>query len=285
MHGLNFRFDYSHSSIGLKEVSRLILDVFEIDLSPLDRLGHDPSVVTFGYWDGDCLIANVSLYQRRLWLAGEQVTAFGVRSVATRPEWRSKGIFRDLMHRALAYADQRSSLIILETDFPDLYRPFGFRQIEEAYFTSSAMPGKSDSRSVELSLDREGDVDLLRSIFARRAPTSFVASACDHPALFLLKAKLTPEIRLFHLPRLDAVVAVEHVPDRLCVLDIVSPTIPPLRDIVRDLGFYGKQVEVRITPDLLSWIPDETKAADSGYMVRGPFAPEGQPLMLSTMRI
>lgn len=285
MHDLNFRSDYAQSKNGLRELGSLILDVFDVDISSLDRLGHDPSIVAFGWWHDEHLVANVSLYERRLCLSGQSVVAFGVQSVATRPEWRNRGLFRDLMARALDYADKRSALAILATGTPNLYRPFGFRKIEEVRFSSELTQRNSASKCRELSLGSDGDLELLNRTFATRVPTSLLASACDHPALFMLKAKLTPEIRLLHLPPLDAIVAVKQDTSSLTILDIVASAIPSLDEILNAIGFNGQQVHVHLTPDRLSWRPDESYPVDNGYMVRGPFAPEGQAFMLSDMRI
>ncbi|KEQ02217.1 acetyltransferase [Pseudorhizobium pelagicum] len=285
MHNLTFRSDYAHSRNGLTAVGSLILDIFGVDIKPLDRLGHDPSVIAFGWWAGENLVANVSLYERRLWLAGKQVEAFGIQSVATRPDWRNVGLFGDLMRRALHYAEQKSELVILATGTPDLYRRFGFRQIEEVRFVSRHASHRSTGESRELSLESDDDLALLNRTFANRAPTSLLASACDHPALFMLKAKLTPEIKLLHLPDLDAVVATKEEASSLFILDIVASNIPTFADIVSAIDFDGERVEVWLTPDCLSWQPDEEHTFDNGYMVRGPFAPEGQAFMLSDMRI
>jgi predicted N-acetyltransferase YhbS len=43
-----------------------------------------------------------------------------------------RGLFRDLMGRALSFADARVDLVILATGMPGLYMPFGFRQVKEA---------------------------------------------------------------------------------------------------------------------------------------------------------
>jgi GNAT superfamily N-acetyltransferase len=277
MKPLNFRSDYAHSCEGLSELSRLIYDVFEVDVSPLDRMGHDPSVVAFGWWPGNELVANVSLYKRQLWLMGEQVPAFGVQSVAVRPEWRGKGLFRDLMRRALNYADARVNLLILATGTPSLYTPFGFHQIKETTFSAELAQRQTRPGYRLLSLAEDGDVAFLRDLFSRRSPTSLVASACDHPSLFMLKVVGTPEIELLHLPVLDAVVAVKerHGPS-MTLLDIVAPFIPSLEDIVSALGYTGERIDVHLTPDRLSWTPEEQTPVDNGYMVRGFFAPEGR---------
>ncbi|WP_087006366.1 GNAT family N-acetyltransferase [Rhizobium sullae] len=285
MHNLTFRSDYAHSRDGLRALGGLILDIFGVDIKPLDRLGHDPSVIAFGWWEGENLVANVSLYERRLWLAGQKVKAFGVQSVATRPEWRNVGLFSDLMRRALHYADQRSELVILATGTPALYKPFGFRQIEEMRFVSRHTSRRSPGECRALSLENDDDLTLLNHAFANRAPTSLLASACDHPALFMLKAELTPEIKLLHLPDLNAIVAIKEEASSLFILDIVASSIPTIGDIVSAIDFGGERVEVWLTPDCLSWQPDEGHAFDNGYMVRGPFAPEGQAFMLSDMRI
>ncbi|MEZ0171247.1 GNAT family N-acetyltransferase [Microvirga sp. TS319] len=286
MNPLDFRSDYAHSGEGLSELTRLIYDVFEVDVSPLDRLGHDPSIVAFGWWLGNELVANVSLHERRLWLMGEQVAAFGVQSVAVRPEWRGKGLFRDLMRRALSYVDARVDLVILATGTPSLYTPFGFRQIEETTFGAGLAQQHTRPRYRLLSLYEDKDVTLLKEMFSRRSPTSLVASACDHPALFMLKAVETPEIELIHLPDLDAVVAVKgREGPSMTLLDIVAPSIPSLEGIVAALGYAGERIDVHLTPDRLSWVPEEQTPVDNGNMVRGFFAPETQAFMLSDMQI
>ncbi|MGO4569856.1 GNAT family N-acetyltransferase [Rhizobium sp. 2YAF20] len=286
MQELRFRSDYAHSAEGLRELTKLIYEVFEVDVSPLNRLGHDPSIVAFGWWRNDELVANVSIYERRLWLLGKQVTAFGVQSVAVRPAWRGRGLFRDLISRALEYADARVDLIILATGIPSLYMPFGFRQVQERTFSGVSAHQRIRRKCRRLSLNDDEDVALLRDLFARRSPTSLVASACDHPALFLLKAIEMPEIELVHLPDLDAVVAIKGANQpSITLLDIIAPSIPSLEEVVSALGYEGKRIQVHLTPDRLSWTPEKEMLVDNGYMVRGAFPPEGQAFMLSDMRI
>jgi hypothetical protein len=102
----------------------------------------------------------------------------------------------------------------------------------------------------------------------------------------MLKVVGTPEIELLHLPVLDAVVAVKgRHGSSMTLLDIVAPFIPSLEDIVSALGYTGERIDVHLTPDRLSWTPEEQTPVDNGYMVRGFFAPEGRAFMLSAMRI
>lgn len=286
MERLIFQSDYAHTTDGLSELTRLIRDVFEIDVSPLNQFGHDPSVAAFGWWHNRELVANVSLYERKLWLMGEQVTAFGVQSVAVRPPWRGNGLFRDLMERVLSFANGKVDLVILTTDTPSLYTPFGFRQIKETIFSSGVPRRQRHPAYRQLSLADNRDTAFLKSMFARRAPSSLLASACDHPALFMLKAVTTAEIELLYLLDLDAVVAVRGRNGTcMTLLDIVGPSIPSLAEIVSSLAYAGDRIEVHLTPDRLSWTPERQTPVDNGYMVRGPFAPEAEAFMLSDMQI
>jgi hypothetical protein len=64
MKPLNFRSDYAHSCEGLSELSRLIYDVFEVDVSPLDRMGASSAGIgsspcSDGKGGSDCLRARV----------------------------------------------------------------------------------------------------------------------------------------------------------------------------------------------------------------------------------
>jgi hypothetical protein len=165
-----------------------------------------------------------------------------------------------------------------------LYRRFGFRQIEETRFISTLVPRLSTATGRELSLDCDDDLALLNQAFSNRAPTSRLASACDHPALFMLKAQMTPEIRLIHLSEINAVVAIMENASSLVILDIIAPRIPSVDEIISAIAFTGQQVEVHLTPDCFSLQTYEKQPIDNGYMVRGPFAPEGHAFMLSDMR-
>lgn len=283
---LVFRLDTAASADGRAERARLIRDEFDLDITPLDRFGHDPSALFFGWWRGDALIANLCLYRETLWLAGAKVEACGLQWIVVRPEWRGRGLFRDLMRRALDHADAQSSLVLLATETPALYTPFGFEGLAESSFKGRLTPGGAAANHRRLDLDVDADVALLRDLFALRTPVSMVCTTCDDPALFFLKAVESPDIALIHLPDLDAVVAVEdHRPGILTLLDVVAPEIPPLGLIAAALGSRAQRAHVFFTPDRLAWTPTRIVPEYGGTMVRGSFPAFDCPIMLSAMRV
>lgn len=267
-------------------VDDLVRDVFEMDLSPLDRLGRDPSLLSFGWWRGDELVAHVGLARQTLRAAGGTVTTRGLQSVAVREAWRGRGLFRDLTTRALAHVDALGVPALLATETPALYRPFGFREIDEVVFLGPLTPAGARPRHRRLSLDGDDDVALIRDFFARRAPVSELCALEEHPSGFLLKALESPEIALEHLPDLDAVVAVEtEEPGCLTLLDVLAPAIPPLAAIAAALAADVDRARVAVMPDRLDWHPTGTRREDAGDMVRGPWPLDGHAVAFSPMRV
>lgn len=57
-----------------------------------------------------------------------------LRSVAVRPEWRSKGVGRALVHRAIAEAESRGlrALYLLTTTAEHYFPSFGFTKVDRA---------------------------------------------------------------------------------------------------------------------------------------------------------
>jgi GNAT superfamily N-acetyltransferase len=264
-----------------------VADVFAVDATPLLRIGHDPETVTFGWWQGDDLVANISLYPRQLCLAGAEVPALGIQSVGARAAHRRQGLFTDLIQKVLAYADARSCPIVFATDKPDLYLRWGFRRVAECAFATRVQPSARKPRYRRLAIDQDADIALIKARFADRAPASLIASTRDHVSAFFMRVLVMPWIEVLHLPDLDAIVAVEgREGPEMALLDVIAPAIPPLQDIVCALGCGKTRVILHLTPDLLCPDCDQIPCPyPTPLMVRGRFVADGVPMMLSRMRI
>ena len=283
---LTFRFDDAPTPASAEARARLIRDEFEVDLATLSRFGVDPGVVSFGWWRGSDLVAHAALAPQRLFAEGREIAAFALQWVTVRPDLRGRGLFRDLMGRALDHALARAEVVTLTTESPDLYERFGFSPIAETSFAGPLAPGRGRANHRRLDLGRAEDAALLVGQLARRAPVSRAAGDAVAPAFFLLKALESPEIELHHLPDLDAVVAIEREePGRLTLLDVVAAEIPPLAAIAAALGGDERWARVLFTPDRLGWTAHDAVAEDGGLMARGAWPLEGRPFMLSTMRV
>jgi GNAT superfamily N-acetyltransferase len=127
--GLTFRQDYFGDDAAWAALVSLLKDTFGIDIDPLRQLGGaDPTSMPFGWFDDTgTLAANLSAFAMPIVINGRTINAAGFQSGAVRPPWRGRGLYRDVTAKALEWCDQqRFEAVVLYTDKPDLYTPYGF---------------------------------------------------------------------------------------------------------------------------------------------------------------
>lgn len=254
--GLELRSGYFSDRPSFLALADLLRDIFEIDITSLDRFGGpDLTAMPFGYFDADgrC-VANFSAFSMPLTVEGRSVRAVGYQSGAVRPEYRGQGLYRDLMQRAFAWSDtQGFEAGLLLTDKPDLYVQYGFATVAQHSFRGP-MPeprGRPDARN--LSLEDDADLELVTALLEARCDVSERFSVRRATRTFLLNACFDPDIRLSHLPGLDALVAWRLEANTIQLLDIVAHEMPCLDAVVSALGPDAAHVEVLFYPDRLGW--------------------------------
>jgi GNAT superfamily N-acetyltransferase len=264
----------------------LVQDIFSIDLSEYSGYGvWHPGYRAFSWLAGDRIAANVSIRPLRLMVAGRPVPAAQLHAVATRPEYRRRGLFRDLMARVLAFADGRFDRLLLYTATSDLYPPFGFRHLPMHRFIGRlpAAEGKP-ARTRSLSVDDPADRALMLRLHDGREPVSSRFGLGANGDVLVANATLRRHWRLDYLEREDALVVWEISHGRTRLLDIVAPRMPSAAAIASLSGLGGGPIEVHFPPDRLGGdfraIPDVPEDGDFLW-IRGPLEVEGEPVMLS----
>ncbi len=182
-----YRDDFS-SPEDRVEVYKLLRDVFDVDVSPLQELElWDPTYRAFSYLDADgSCVANVATFTLVLIVNGQAVKAMGIQSVATRPAWRGRGLSHDLLRRALLWCDRNTQLTFLMTSIPGFYEPMGFRTIPQFSYVGDAPAARPHQpRCRRLNLDASEDRQLLVQILRRRSPVStrFAVDGLEGPSL------------------------------------------------------------------------------------------------------
>ncbi|MDG3577824.1 GNAT family N-acetyltransferase [Rhizobium sp. YJ-22] len=287
---LTFRQDYFDDPAGWKAIGDLLKTVFGVDIGPLDALGgHDRSNMPSAYFDaGGRCVANFAAFSMPLVIDGRRVRAAAWQSGAVLPDYRGRGLFRELIRITLERCEQAGfEVIVLYTDKPALYEPYGFVTFREQSFTGPApAAGNAFATARRLSVENPVDLALLRETLARRTPVSNRIAVCDQSLMFLLNAYLLEDVTLSWLEAEQAVIAWRQPQaDRFELLDIVAADIPALDTIIAGLGLAPTIVTVQFPPDRLGW--EETASAVDGdlvFMMRGPQALMPQaPFRLSPM--
>ena len=288
--GLTFRQDYFGDDAAWAALVSLLKDTFGIDIDPLRQLGGaDPTSMPFGWFDDTgTLAANLSAFTMPIVINGRTINAAGFQSGAVRPPWRGRGLYRDVTAKALEWCDQqRFEAVVLYTDKPDLYTPYGFVSLPMHLHAGDAptpIPATTPSR--RLDPWNAEDLALLQKTLNARVPGSDRLAVCRSSAMFLINTQFDADIRLSWLPEQQAVIAWKIGDDDCFVLsDVVASIIPPLPAILGGLGMSPRKVEVLFAPDRLGWQGQpRLLETTTRFMIRADAPVDlDQPAMLSPM--
>lgn len=287
-HGLTLRQDYFADPAAWNALVDLLQDTFSIDINLQAAFGGpDPSSMPSGYFDGDgrC-VANFSAFSMPMMINGRAIKAAGYQSGAVRPEWRERGLYRDLMQRTFERtAAEGYELDLLLTDKPALYERYGFRTLPQHVFIAR-MPKlqKSDRTARQLSLDAPDDLRLVKTLLQGRQPVSDRFAVIRQMEMFLLNACFNPAIRLTALGD-EAVIAWTFDGATFWLLDVAGTAIPSLSTILSALDLEPDRIEICFSPDRLDC--DVSVEPYEGYtmlMARGKAADDiAEPILLSPM--
>ena len=254
-------------------------------------LGHPWERVStpFVSFTGEVAITHVGLLEIPLVLMGQTVRVGGIHAVGTRPAYRRRGYYRQVMTAVLEYCASRYSTLLLTTGQPALYEPFGFRVFHEHIFLRAwtAPAGRQGFRPFRSQDPQE--VQLLDRLLGARTSVSQILGVVQDKAVFSFNARKFP---LYYAADLEAFVACVLDGTRLHLCDIVATQVPPLETILARFPQRIEQVVTYFSPDrlgadfqavphLLLDPPGALGGEGADFlMVRGPFAAEAQPCML-----
>ena len=255
--GLRFRQDYFSDPAAWVALVSLLDDTFGIDIDPLRELGGaDPTSMPFGWFtDEGVLAANLSAFAMPFVLNGRLVNAAAFQSGAVRPPWRGRGLYRDVTRKALAWCEtQGFEVIILYTDKPALYEPYGFRSLPLHKYVGAAPMSEGAVTSRSLQPRDADDLALLQVLLRNRKPISETLAVASSPAMFLINTQFDPDVRLSYLKESKAVIAWKMpAAGHFVLLDVIATEIPPIAAILAGLGIEATVVETLFRPDRVGW--------------------------------
>ena len=225
------------------------------------------------------IISHVGLLEMSYVIHGERHQLGGVHGVCTLESERRQGHFRRIMEELLEYCDGRFETLELGTENPEYYEPFGFRVVPEHRFVAAvASPGGCKGfRPVDAT--REGDLERLDRLLDARTPVSNRVGVVDERDVFKFSQGTEG---LHYSEALDcfAVFAIEGA--RLVLSDVVAQELPPLEALLSQLAPPIEEVEFHFSPDRFDVAarPELFRFDADYYMVRGPFAAEGEAFMV-----
>lgn len=220
------------------------------------------------------IVCHVGVIELSLVLLGQPVTVGSLHGVATHPQCRRRGYYRDLMQEVLQHCGARYETLILTTEHPEYFESFGFRTVQEHCFRLQVETTGGADGVQAINLRDANTISLLHRLLETRQPVSNIVGVVKEKAVFCFNEGSKP---LYSVPDLDILLCLETEGTRLKLFDIVGPQIPPLAAILDRMPQRIEEVSLCFSPDRIAdgaepvpYVFDHD--GPTYLMVRGPFA-------------
>jgi predicted N-acetyltransferase YhbS len=251
-----------------------------------EKEGWNEHYQVFSLFDGDDIVAHVSVSTLTLLLEGQRARGIQFSAVGTRPAYRRQGLARQLMTHVLSHYEASTDLFFLfaNASVLDFYPKFGFRLVQDYEFLAE-MPTLA-FHPVARVLDPHNAEDwaLLTHYAHHRLPVSQVCSATDDGHVFLYHA-LSKPYTLCYIQPLDTVIVYDVQGEVLNIYDIVSPDEYKFQAVLGGLRLPDVTwIRLHFTPDLIG-LSTQVMARDQRafpFFVRGAL-PIRQPFRFPAM--
>jgi predicted N-acetyltransferase YhbS len=251
--------------------------------------GWNEDYVAFSMAAGTDIVASASLQRMNIVLRGEWITGWQLGAVGVLPQWRGRGLQRQIMHRLLGSISEKDIVFLFANDTVlDFYPLFGFKRVIENVFAAEydVKPASEPLRA--LSIDRADDRALLARVAATAAPPTRQFGARDYGGVLLWYWANFYDGCFYYCEAEDAIIVAEHDGATLRVCDVLARTAFDLRSYLPRVAKEAAQrVELGFTPEV--WWPHARAIAeytDSPLFVRGahrlPEAPFKFPMLAQT---
>ncbi len=216
-----------------------------------------------GYWDytykalsflqDDSVIANAAAFSLPLLINGEKISAAGIQSVMTHPDFRRQGLMTQLLNKLIEEIDKQCECILLFTENPKLYTSFGFQIVQE-YLMTVPYDKKNNKDSLLRKLDfyNEEDRQLISETIANSQRLSNMFSTLNYqPSFYLNMYDSKWNEKLYYSKKLDTMIVYEVENEKLKLFGVFALVLPILDELCVEISESFKEIEFYFYPDQL----------------------------------
>ncbi|MGN4422891.1 GNAT family N-acetyltransferase [Bacillus cereus group sp. MYBK30-1] len=238
-----------------------LFPLFEEVFGITSQTWHDFSAK--GYWDytykalsflqDDNVIANVAAFSLPLLINGEKISAAGIQSVMTHPDFRRRGLMTQLLNKLIEEIDKQCECILLFTENPKLYTSFGFQIVQE-YLMTVPYDKKNNKDSLLRKLDfyNEEDRQLISETVANSQRLSNMFSTLNYqPSFYLNMYDSKWNEKLYYSKKLDTMIVYEVENEKLKLFGVFASVLPILDELCEEISESFKEIEFYFYPDQL----------------------------------
>ncbi|WP_197277482.1 GNAT family N-acetyltransferase [Bacillus sp. FJAT-27245] len=229
--------------------------VFGIQFNRWYGMGYwTDKYIPYSYYDGERVIANVSVNRIGLLMEGVERRGVQIGTVMVHPDFRGKGLSRSLMERVLADFEGIYDVMYLfaNQSVLDYYPKFGFAQKKETLFSLPFLGscGVSSRRIRKLNMEDVRDRELLFEMAKKRIPVSSMFSATGTEELLMFYCLNVFKHCIFYLEGEECIAIYEKEAGELQLFDLISSNHLDLSSILEKIaGEETEKVVFHFTPE------------------------------------
>jgi GNAT superfamily N-acetyltransferase len=251
--------------------------------------GWNDDYHAFALAHGTEIVASASLQRMDVIVEDQPLTAWQLGAVGVIPEWRGRGLQRQILPQLLEIPGPRDLVFLFANEnVVEFYPKFGFRRSREYSFGAEHRVTPAAKRWERLSCGRADHRALLVQKAASALPVTRRFGARNYASIALWYWTNFYADCFYYSAELDAIFVVEQEGPRLTILDVFSSTPVDLAACLPHLVREPvSQLEFGFTPERL-W-PDAKPLEEnlhSPLFVRGPVmlpsSPFGFPALAHT---
>lgn len=250
-----FRTDYWHDSVARAAFIRFIEKIHRVNFTLWEATGYwDNLYRPFSLFQGEELISNVCIYSMAAVVNGRRCQVAQVSGVGTLPEWRKRGLNRELTTLAIEWArhDHAFAFLFADDDAIPFYRKCGFRPVRDHAERVGANAITPRAGLVKMDLVKSQEQrDLL---FAMAQEREMISNRFGNitPRLVMYHALYGLRNCAYHLGELGVFLFMKRTEKRTIVFDIIGSDIPPFEILAPYLATeWTEEFEFRFHTDKL----------------------------------
>jgi len=258
-----------------KQINDLMLHCLDFSFDRFHAKGvWNDDYERYSIFDNGIMVASISVYKMKMVINGEQKEFLQIGAVATREEYRCKGLSRKIMEHILSRYPDTSAFLHGGNSVLNFYPKFGFRPFEEK------------QPYIKYKLDNEGDmirIDIndpkVDRYLKERNQYSKVIDCINQYAINWFHILYRHQKDIYEIPQLDLMIIARQKDNVLTVYDIAAKRNLSFEEIVPHLSFKGVDlIQFAFIPDWLGvdYSMKEYKIDDSNPFVKGSFGVEGE---------
>lgn len=244
---LDYRSHYFDDPAALAAFEKYADIIFGLDFGLWRDKGlWDEAYTPFSAFDGGECVASICVYPSEVTFQGKVSRWAQLLTVGTLPDYRKKGIQRELWNRARTWIDGQFDITFLITDevAAPFYEKLGFKRQTEYFDVTHNVTGATSGETAfrKLDLANDGDFSILKRLAFGREPVSNVLGF-RNSRLLLFMFLYAYRDWTYYVEELDTIVVVEQTDSAIVIHDIVAERMPLESDLESVLGTF-KQEEI-----------------------------------------